>query len=50
MNLKDNPLMKIIDSAIKGLVGYGDEAYKKNWLFYLIVGLIIFMVIILIYN
>ncbi len=42
--------MKILDGIIKSMVGYGDTAYKNNWLFYLIIGLIVFMVIVIMYN
>lgn len=50
MDWKDNPIMNFIGGAIKSMVGYGDMAYKNNWLFYAIVGLVILMVLVIMSN
>ena len=50
MGLSDSPIMKIISINIKLVIGFFDMAYKNYWLFYLILGLIMFAFIIIVWN
>ena len=50
MDWKDNPIMDFLGGILKGMVGYGDMAYKNSWLLYLIIGLVAFAVYIIFFN
>ena len=50
MNIGDSPLGKFIEVNVKLVTGFFDMAYKQNWLFYLIVGLIAFAVVVIMFN
>ena len=50
MDWKDNPIMDFIGGLLKSMVGYGDTAYKNNWLLYLIVGLVGLLIYVFFFN
>ncbi len=50
MNIGDSPIVKIVLGLFNEVIKFFDKAYEEGWLLYLIVGMIVSVFIVVMFN